>query len=87
VLHATTLPLSAYTRKARVGSRDIDDLIDVGRVHSLFAEGATIVLQGLHRYWSPVTDLCRGLELCLSHPAQAKRNIRNAASVALILFD
>ncbi|MDP8927641.1 MAG: cupin domain-containing protein, partial [Actinomycetota bacterium] len=34
-------------------------------------QGATIVLQGLHRYWEPVARFCRGLELALTHPVQA----------------
>jgi hypothetical protein len=29
------------------------------------------VLQGLHRYWQPITDLVRDLELQLGHPCQA----------------
>ena len=37
----------------------------------LFEDGATVVLQGLHRYWSPITDLVRDLELTLGHPCQA----------------
>jgi hypothetical protein len=54
-----------------VGSRPITDLIDPGRVYRLFEEGATVVLQGLHRYWQPVTAFCRDLELTLTHPMQA----------------
>lgn len=67
----TTLDLSTYTRRARIGSRTITDLIDVGRLYGHFADGATIVLQGLHRYWAPVAELCRQLEDELTHPVQA----------------
>ncbi|MPZ72390.1 MAG: cupin [Nitriliruptorales bacterium] len=70
-----TLDQSAYTRHARIGSRTVTDLIDVGRVYGHFAEGATIVLQGLHRYWHPVSDLCRQLEHELTHPLQANAYI------------
>ena len=70
-----TLPQSSYTRRARIGSRTITDLIDVARVHDHFAAGATIVLQGLHRYWPPVTDLCRGLEGELTNAVQANAYI------------
>lgn len=66
-----TVPASACTRSGRIGSRPVTDLIDVGRVHALFADGATIVLQGLQRYWPPVTAFARGLELALGHPVQA----------------
>jgi len=43
----------------------------VPRAYRLFEEGATVVLQGLHRYWPPVSRLCRDLELILTHPVQA----------------
>ena len=67
----TTLPAGEYTRSARIGSRTVTDLIDVARMYRHFRDGATIVLQGLQRYWPPVTRLCRDLETTLSHPVQA----------------
>ena len=70
-----TLPPSTYTRRARIGSRTVTDLIDVGRVYGHFSDGATIVLQGLHRYWPPVAELCRDLEAELTHPVQANAYI------------
>ena len=70
-----TLPPATYTRRARIGSRTVPDLIDVGRVYDHFAAGATIVLQGLHRYWPPVSELCRDLEAELTHPLQANAYI------------
>ena len=62
---------SSYTRRARTGSAHIDDLIDTGRVLDLFGAGATIVLQGLQRWWSPAAHFCRDIELALGHPIQA----------------
>lgn len=70
-----TLEQSTYTRQARIGSRTITDLIDVARVYGHFSDGATIVLQGLHRYWQPVTEVCRQLEQVLTHPLQANAYI------------
>jgi bifunctional lysine-specific demethylase and histidyl-hydroxylase NO66 len=46
-------------------------LVDARKVLDLLDGGATVVLQGLHRYWSPLTDLVRDLELALGHPCQA----------------
>jgi bifunctional lysine-specific demethylase and histidyl-hydroxylase NO66 len=66
-----TLPRSRLTRRVRIGSRPVDDLVDVRSVHEAFTEGATLVLQGLHRSWPAVTALCRQLELTLTHPTQA----------------
>ncbi len=36
----------------------------------LFADGATIVLQALHRTWEPVAEDARGLAAALGHPVQ-----------------
>jgi hypothetical protein len=40
-------------------------------VFSEFNDGATIVFQGMHRYWQPLAAFCRQLELSLGHPIQA----------------
>jgi bifunctional lysine-specific demethylase and histidyl-hydroxylase NO66 len=71
VREGRTLPISQMTRRVRIGSRPVHDLVDVRAVHEAFAGGATLVLQGLHRSWPPVTRLCRELELELTHPTQA----------------
>jgi bifunctional lysine-specific demethylase and histidyl-hydroxylase NO66 len=71
VRDGATLPISRVTRRARIGSRPVSDLIDVGAVHREFAAGATIVLQGLHRSWAPVASFCRSLEHRLTHRVQA----------------
>jgi lysine-specific demethylase/histidyl-hydroxylase NO66 len=71
VRQGETLPQAAVTRRARIGGRQVDDLIDVAAVHRAFAAGATIVLQGLHRSWPPLLGLCRELEDLLHHPVQA----------------
>jgi bifunctional lysine-specific demethylase and histidyl-hydroxylase NO66 len=60
-----------YTRRARTGAHTIDDLVDPGRVLDLFAGGATVVLQSLHRWSTPVARFCRDLELEVGHPMQA----------------
>ena len=44
---------------------------DVDRVIAEFDAGATIVLQGLHLGWEPLTAFCRALERDLGHPVQA----------------
>jgi bifunctional lysine-specific demethylase and histidyl-hydroxylase NO66 len=78
-----TLPASRCTRRARVGSRDIDDLIDVAKVQRELDAGATAVLQGVHRSWPPVTRLCRELEDALTHPVQANAYITPPVSQGL----
>jgi bifunctional lysine-specific demethylase and histidyl-hydroxylase NO66 len=66
-----TLPIASLTRRVRIGSRPVSDLVDVPAVRAAFADGATLVLQGLHRSWPPVSAVCRELEAALTHPLQA----------------
>ena len=61
----------AWTSRARTGAMWIDDLVHPGKVMDHFADGCTIVLQSLHRWWPAVTTLCRQLELDLGHAVQA----------------
>src|SRR5918992_28622 len=60
-----------YTQTIRIGSRPVDRTIRPDRVLAAFEDGATIVLQALHRQWTPVARFCRELELALTHPVQA----------------
>jgi lysine-specific demethylase/histidyl-hydroxylase NO66 len=79
------IPESAYTRTGRAGSRPVEGIADPPRVASLFRDGATIVLQGLHRWSEPVTRFCRGLELELGHPCQVNAYITPAGAQGLDL--
>lgn len=71
VRDGSTLPRSSYTRSGTLGGQRLRDLPDVGRVLHHVDEGATLVLQGLHRYHEPLTRFCRDLELRLTHPVQS----------------
>ena len=55
------IPESAYTRSGRTGSKPVSGMADPARITELFDDGATIVLQGLHRNWEPVAAFCRAL--------------------------
>jgi bifunctional lysine-specific demethylase and histidyl-hydroxylase NO66 len=65
------LPESAYTRSATLAGKPLTGLVDARRALALFDDGATVVFQGVHRYWPPLTDLVAELELELGHPCQA----------------
>ncbi len=66
------LPQSQYTRAgATLAGQALTGLVDARKVTDLFEDGATVVLQGLHRYWPPLTRLVAELELALGHPCQA----------------
>jgi hypothetical protein len=81
------IPESAYTRSGTTGSRPVSGMVDPARVAERFRDGATIVLQGLHRYLEPVARFCRDLELRLGHPCQANAYITPPGAQGLTLHE
>jgi lysine-specific demethylase/histidyl-hydroxylase NO66 len=71
VRDGSVLPSSRFTRSATLAGSPLTGLADPRKVLAHFDAGATVVLQGLHRYWPPLTRLVRELELVLGHPCQA----------------
>ena len=71
VKDGSVLPESSYTRPATLAGRSLTGLVDARKALALFDDGATVVFQGLHRYWPPLTRLIAELELALGHPCQA----------------
>ena len=67
----SVLPESAYTRGATLAGKPLTGLVDGRKAVGLFDDGATVVFQGLHRYWPPLAELVAELELELGHPCQA----------------
>jgi ribosomal protein L16 Arg81 hydroxylase len=65
----TVLPSKQFTRGGGAGAGIVDQSAD-DRVLALMAEGATLVLQGLHRMWPPVVDFGAKLADDLGHPVQ-----------------
>ncbi|MBO1330392.1 cupin domain-containing protein [Streptomyces sp. VRA16 Mangrove soil] len=68
--NGATLPASSFTAPAGVGATVADQADDTALWRS-FADGATLVLQALHRTWEPVADLTARLGTELGHPVQA----------------
>ncbi len=66
----TVVPQSRYTGRGGAGAEVADQVLDE-RVLELFADGSTVVLQGLHRMWPPVVDFTTALAAELGHPVQA----------------
>ena len=81
------IPEAAYTRSGTTGSRPVSGMADPARVFGLFEDGATIVLQGLHRYHEPVTRFCRDLEVELGHSCQVNAYITPPGAQGLELHD
>jgi len=65
-----TLPEARFTRPGGVGAA-IGDQADDAALTRHFAEGSTIVLQGLHRTHEPVLAFVQALAADLGHPVQA----------------
>jgi hypothetical protein len=68
------IPASRFTGSGGAGAT-IGDQVHDDDVLGLFADGATIVLQGLHRTWEPVRRLAAGLSAELGHPVQVNSYI------------
>jgi len=67
----SVLPESRFVRTgATVAGKPLTGLVDPRKLLALVEGGATVVLQALHRYWSPLTELTHALELELGHPCQ-----------------
>jgi ribosomal protein L16 Arg81 hydroxylase len=43
----------------------------VSKIAQEFARGSTLVVQGMHHWWTPLATFCRSLEAGLGHSAQA----------------
>lgn len=65
----STLPTRAFTSGGGVGA-GIADQVDDTKLAALFADGATLVLQALHRTWSPLVHYTQQLVADLGHPVQ-----------------
>ena len=65
----TVLPPARFTRGGGAGAGIADQAAD-DRVLAQLADGATLVLQGLHRTWPPLVDFGSRLADELGHPVQ-----------------
>ncbi|PZS36817.1 MAG: cupin, partial [Pseudonocardiales bacterium] len=63
-----------YTRSGGAGA-EIGDQVAADRLLALVLDGATIVLQGLHRVWPPLTAFADQLAADLGHPVQVNAYI------------
>ena len=73
------LDSSAFTAPGGVGA-EIGDQVRDDKVAALFGDGATVVLQALHRTWPPVIDFCTRLTAELGHPVQANSYVTPPSS-------
>ena len=70
----SVLAADCFTASGGFGAH-VADQVDPARVLREFADGATIVLQGLHRTWPALQGFTRDLVAELGHPAQVNAYI------------
>lgn len=58
-----------FVRSGGIGA-EVRDQVSDDRVLELFADGCTLVLQGMHRVWPPLVDFGGALSEELGHPVQ-----------------
>ncbi len=75
--NGAVLPASAYTRPGGSGATISDQVAD-DRVLALLSDGATLVLQALHRTWPPLVSFGAALAAELGHPIQINAYITPA---------
>ncbi len=73
----STVPTARYTRGGGVGA-GIGDQVDDAALARLFADGCTLVLQGLHRLHAPLMDFAQQLGADLGHPVQVNAYVTPA---------
>lgn len=74
------LPPANYTTTPPAKEGAIEARVSPALVYERFSEGATIVLEAMHRYWQPFTDFCRDLEIAFGHRLQVNAYITPPAS-------
>jgi hypothetical protein len=65
----TVVESARFTRGGGAGAEIADQVAD-DRLAELFADGSTLVLQGLHRTWPPLVEFGGRLAAELGHPVQ-----------------
>jgi hypothetical protein len=75
--NGSTLADSAFTAGGGTGAGIADQVSD-DKLLRLFADGSTLVLQGLHRTWEPVLTFTQDLTADLGHPVQVNAYVTPA---------
>jgi hypothetical protein len=70
---------SRFTTSGGAGA-EIGDQVSSDAVLRLFADGSTVVLQGLHRLWPPLIEFADSLAADLGHPTQVNAYITPPSS-------
>ena len=83
VADGSPLASTQFCSPIRLGGRQLDDVVDPVKVVARLAEGATLVLQSLHRTLSSVAEFVTQLQDEISHPVQANAYLTPPAAAGL----
>jgi len=83
VADGTPLTPTRFCSPTRLGGRQLDDVVDPVKVVARLGEGATLVLQSLHRTLPPVAAFVTCLQDEISHPVQANAYLTPPAAAGL----
>jgi len=83
VADGTPLAPARFCSPTRLGGRQLDDVVDPVKVVARLAEGATLVLQSLHRTLPSVAAFVSRLQDEISHPVQANAYLTPPAAAGL----
>jgi len=83
VADGTPLTPTWFCSPTRLGGRQLDDVVDPVKVVARLGEGATLVLQSLHRTLPPVAAFVTRLQEEISHPVQANAYLTPPAAAGL----
>jgi ribosomal protein L16 Arg81 hydroxylase len=67
----TDIAIQRYASEYTQVGESLYGTVDIDRVFAEHRAGATIILEGVHRTWGPLSQFCREVEGTLSHPVQA----------------
>ncbi|MEZ4736550.1 MAG: cupin domain-containing protein [Caldilineaceae bacterium] len=73
VKYGEQIPIESYTKTVESRMEPIPGVLDIDQVLKLYGDGATVVIQGMQRYWQPLAAFCDRMGKTLS--AQFKTNI------------
>ncbi|MFI7429931.1 cupin domain-containing protein [Micromonospora sp. NPDC049836] len=73
------VPAARWTGGGGAGAEIGDQVLDE-QILALYADGATLVLQGLHRTWPALVDFARDLGVALAQPLQVNAYLTPAGS-------
>ncbi len=83
VADGNPLAPSRFCSSVRLGGRHLDDVVDPVKVVARLADGATLVLQSLHRTSPSVGTFVTNLQHEMSHPVQANAYLTPPNAVGL----